>query len=138
VRCLKGEVQLRIDILSPEQVLEYTDGFSLPKIYIERDALYRQNWLHLTDDDYTNDAFVYIMPSETHNIPNGIWVSVFEVRDKGKGFGTKCIDYLKSLAQQLHKNSLALHAKDKSAKLFYLSNGFNQINDFDDLMLSIG
>ena len=59
---------MRIDILSPEQVLEYTGSFSLPKIYIERDALYRQNWLHLTADDYTNDAFVYIMPSETHSI----------------------------------------------------------------------
>lgn len=137
MKCLKGEVQLRIDILSPEQVLEYTDGFSLPKIYIERDALYRQNWLHLTDDDYTNDAFVYIMPSETHSISNGIWVSVFEVRDKGKGFGTKCIDYLKSLAQQLHKNSLALHAKDKSAKLFYLSNSFKPINENDDLVLLV-
>ena len=103
--------------------------------YINRDAMYNEKWIHLECEDYTNDAFVYIMPSETHNIQNGIWISVLEVGLKGQGFGSHCIEKLKSNAEQLGKHNLCLHARDKSAKLFYLSNGFRQYNDNDDMIL---
>lgn len=97
--------------------------------------MYREKWIYLKSEDYTNDAFVYIMPSETHNIQNGVWVSVLEVGLKGQGFGSECIKKLKSIAKQLGKSSLCLHARDKSAKLFYLSNGFKQYNDNGDMIL---
>lgn len=105
--------------------------------YINRDKMYREKWTHLTNDDYTNDAFIYIMPSETHNIQNGIWISVLEVGDKGKGFGHEVISYISDIAKKLGKNYLALHALNKTAKLFYISNGFTQLNDKDDMILNI-
>ena len=136
MRCLLGEVQLHIDFLSPEQVLEYR-GFSLPQNYIKYDSLYNQNWIHLTNDDYTNDAFVYVMPGEIHDIPNGLWVSVFEVRNKGNGFGSECLDYIKELARGLNKNAVALHALDDSVQHFYIKNGFEPFDSNGNMIFNI-
>lgn len=103
--------------------------------YIDRDIMYGEKWVYLRSEDYTNDAFAYIMPSETHGIKDGIWISVLEVGLKGQGFGSQCIKKIKSIAEQLGKHSLCLHARDKSAKLFYLSNGFRQYDDNDNMIL---
>lgn len=129
---------MHIDFIDSVWVKQnYYDRFPMCVEYINRDKMYCEKWIHLTNDDYTNDAFIYIMPSETHNIQNGIWISVLEVGDKGKGFGHEVISYVSDIAKKLGKNCLALHALNKTAKLFYISNSFTQLNDEDDMILNI-
>lgn len=103
----------------------YGSDFSLLGEYINRDAtLYGEDWLHLSDDDYTNDAFVYLMPGSTHGYEDCLWISVFEVRSKGQGFGSRVILALTELAKTMGMRGIALHALDGDARMFYHKVGF--------------
>lgn len=128
---------MELEILPYEDVLADFDDFKLPKVYITRDTLYQQGWIHITSDDSSNDALAYIMPGSYHDLFDALWISVLEVRRKGDGFGTYTINVLKNIAKKLGFKALALHALDEKARMFYHKVGFgdygeNEILYFDN------
>lgn|SRR5574344_617060 len=131
---------MKYELVNSKKISRHEKEWPLACEYIDRDEMYRKYpWIHLMKDDDSNDAVAYFNDNHSE-YKDTAWLSVFEVKNKGKGFGSEVIQDLAGLAKEAGFKYLALHALDSNAERFYLKNGFFKLSELDDdldLILSL-
>jgi ribosomal protein S18 acetylase RimI-like enzyme len=116
-----------IPINCNEIELKYSDiQFPLVFNYIgpnrsHGDLYYSLNWYEIM---YNYNIIGLICLNDSKLIPKYFHISVFEIFEKNKGFGTKIMDYLFKFAKSLNYLGIILQANNNRAKIFYLRLGF--------------
>jgi hypothetical protein len=118
-----------IPIKSNEIELKYNDTqFPLIFEYIgpnrtHGDAYQNLNWYEII---YNYNVIGIVCLGEGKYISSSIHISVFEIFEKNKGFGTKTMDYIFEFAKSLNYSCISLQAHDPRSKIFYLRLGFTK------------
>jgi ribosomal protein S18 acetylase RimI-like enzyme len=84
---------------------------------------YSLNWYEVI---YNYNVVGIICLNNSTLIPKYFHLSVLEVFEKNKGFGTKIMDYLFDFARSLKYLGIILQSNNDRAKIFYIRLGFTK------------